>query len=211
MAHKVFVSYKYSDAVETRKKIITALEGNGDYYKGERGYVALGYADSTLKQYLGAKIFDSKVTVVVISPNVTQSSWVEWEIRYSLETHTRNDRTSGRNGVVCVIQNCTDYSSPKPYGVGQYNENSKWAYNLYLDGKKDLKQSALPDLVWRNMKDSFQDHKSYWGYLSGEESNTDRKDYCIVVAESTFLRNPSKYIEEAFNRAYDENYVTETR
>lgn len=211
MGHKVFVSYKFSDAAGTRDDIITALKGNGSYYKGEMGYKALDVADNTMKQYLGSMIFDSTVTVVIVSPNVNQSRWVDWEIKYSLENHTRRDRSSGRNGIVCVIQKQIDYSSPKSVYFSGYNENSNWAYNRYQGGK-DLRQNVLPSLIWRNMKDSFQDSKTYRGYLGVDESNTDRKDYCIVVAESTFLRNPNKYIDEAYNRAYDYyTYQTETR
>lgn len=211
MGHKVFVSYKFSEAADTRDKIMRALEGNGAYYKGEVGYKALDIADNTMKQYLGSMIFDSTVTVVIISPNVTQSKWVDWEIKYSLENHTRRDRSSGRNGIVCVIQKQPDYSSPKAGYYNGYNENSNWAYNKFSSGK-DLKRGVLPNLIWRNMKDSFQDSTTYRGFLRSDESNTDRKDYCIVVAESTFLLNPAKYIDEAYNRAYDyNNYQTETR
>jgi hypothetical protein len=211
MGHKVFVSYKFSDAAGTRDRIITALKGNGSYYKGEVGYKALEVADNTMKQYLGSMIFDSTVTVVIISPNVTQSRWVDWEIKYSLENHTRRDRSSGRNGIVCVIQKQIDYSSPKSGYYGVYNDNSNWAYNKFASGK-DLRRDVLPNLIWRNMKDSFQDLKTYRGYLGNDESNTERKDYCIVVAESTFLLNPNKYIDEAYNRAYDYySYQTETR
>lgn len=211
MGHKVFVSYKFSDAVDTRDRIITALKGNGSYYKGEVGYKALEVADNTMKQYLGSMIFDSTVTVVIISPNVTQSRWVDWEIKYSLENHTKSDRSSGRNGIVCVIQKQIDYSSPKSGYYGVYNDNSNWAYNKFASGK-DLRQVVLPNLIWKNMKDSFQDFKTYRGYLGSDESNTERKDYCIVVAESTFLSNPNKYIDEAYNRAYDYcSYQTETR
>ncbi|PAT01141.1 hypothetical protein CI105_08405 [Candidatus Izimaplasma bacterium ZiA1] len=211
MPHKVFVSYKFSDAACTRDKIMNALQGNSSYYKGEKGFVALDYADSTMKQYLGTMIFDSTVTVVVISPNVKVSKWVEWELRYSMEKHTRRDKSSGRNGVICVIQNQPDYSSPKygTYGQNGYNENSNWAYNKYSGGK-DLRKSVLPNLVIKNMKDSFSG-EDYHGFLMSDESNIDRKDYCIVVAESTFLRNPNKYVDIAFKRAYDNSYTTETR
>lgn len=211
MAHKVFVSYKFSDAAETRDKIITALHGQGTYYKGEYGYVALDLADRSLKQYLSDKLYDSTVTVVVISPNINQSKWVPWEIQYSLERHTRNGRTSKRNGIVCVIQANDDLNSLKA-SVGwtkQYNKNSNWAYRLFEKGK-DLRPEYIPNIIKRNMKDSFEE-PNYRGYLQDDESNLDRKDYCIVVAESTFIRNPSKYIDEAYKRANDDSYETVTR
>jgi len=211
MPHKVFVSYKFSDAAKTRDDIITALQGQGTYYKGEHGYVALELADSTLKQFLADKIFDSTVTVVIISPNINQSKWVPWEIQYSLERHTRSGKTSKRNGIVCVIQSTPDYSSPKQNGnwPTQYNKNSNWAYRQFEKGK-DLRSECIPTIIKRNMKDSFNE-TNYWGYLLDDESNVDRKDYCVVVSESTFLRKPIKYIDEAFAKAYDENYETETR
>jgi hypothetical protein len=215
VAHKVFVSYKYNDAHDTRDKIIRALGSDSSYYKGERGFKPLNVADSTLKQYLADMIYDTSVTVVVISPNVKQSNWVDWEIQYSLESHTRNGRTSGRNGIVCVIQAQIDYSSPKPYSSiygQQYNRNSYWAYGLY-NGGKDFKKTVFPDLIIKNMKESFVSGSDYYsGYLGVEESNLNHaKDYCIVVAETTFLTNPSKYIDEAFKRAYDSSFTTETR
>lgn len=211
MAHKVFVSYKFSDAAKTRDDIITALKGQGTYYKGEYGYVALDLADSSLKRYLSDKIFDSTVTVVIISPNINQSKWVPWEIQYSLERQTRSDRTSKRNGIVCVIQATTDYNSVKGNGAWpfEYNKNSNWAYRQFEKGK-DLRPECIPTIIKRNMQDSFNS-PDYRGYLFYDESNIDRKDYCVVVAESTFLKNPNKYIDEAFSRAYDDSYITVTR
>jgi len=211
MGHKVFVSYKFSDSADTRDKIITALKGQGNYYKGEYGYVALELADSSLKKYLSDKLFDSTVTVVVISPNINQSKWVPWEIQYSLERQTRSGRTSKRNGIVCVIQATTDYSSPKAT-IGwqdQYNKNSNWAYRQFEKGK-DLRPECIPPIIKRNMKDSFKE-ANYRGFLLEDESNTDRRDYCVVVAESTFLKAPIKYIDEAYARANDYAYETETR
>ena len=35
MAHKTFISYKYSEAQTLRDDIISALGKNADYYKGE--------------------------------------------------------------------------------------------------------------------------------------------------------------------------------
>lgn len=209
MGRKVFVSYKFSDAVETRDKIIRVLQKDGTYYKGEKGYKELKYADSTLKGYLADMIYDSTVTIVVISPEVIYSEWVEWEIKYSLERQTRAGRTSKRNGVVCVIQANTDYSSYNH--LGEFNKNSRWAYNIFSNNKY-LKSHVFPNIIKRNMKNSFNSYgQSVRNISFFDEENIENKDYCIVVAESTFMKNPNKYIEEAFQRANDSSYETETR
>lgn len=36
MAHKIFISYKYSESQNLRDKIIEALGDDATYYKGER-------------------------------------------------------------------------------------------------------------------------------------------------------------------------------
>lgn len=211
MARKVFVSYKYSDAVSTRDKIIKKLSNNGTYYKGEKGYVKLEYADSTMKNYLSGLIYDSTVTVVIISPEVTLSDWVKWELEYSMKRQTRNGRTSNRNGIVCVIQNRVDYSSRK-FGSYSYNENSQWAYTR-VGYNKTLNKNYFPDIIKRNMQTTFS-YNNYYGFTTSRtfsDSNVDTKDYCIVVSESTFLNNPDKYIEEAYKRANDESYTVSIR
>jgi hypothetical protein len=214
LKHKVFVSYKYSDAVDTRDRIMTKLGNSGHFYKGEKGYKALEYADDTLKKYLGDMIYDSSVTIVVISPEVVQSKWVDWEIRHSLENQTRNDRTSGRNGILCVIQSRDDYSTihyDPVSGNVVCSKNSRWAYNQF-GSNSDLKGSYLPQVIRENMAESFPNvYSSYRGYLAEDESNTNHKDFCVVVAESTFLADPDRYINVAFERAHNPDLVTKTR
>lgn len=188
MGRNVFVSYKFSDAVNTREKIRNKLGNEGHYYNGEKGFVALEKAGSTIKEYLKEMIFSTSVTVVVISPMVKYSNWVDWEIRYSLRQPSRDGTTSFRNGIVCVIQNQKDF-----YGF----ENVKWAQNSNGYYRRDI----FPEAIVDNLACSFPNYRDY---LCG--SLTIKKDYCVVVSESTFMSDPSKYIEEAYRRAHDSSY-----
>ncbi|MDE5601235.1 MAG: TIR domain-containing protein, partial [Clostridia bacterium] len=112
MAHKTFITYKYSDIVEghennnLRDRIINKLGEAAQYYKGENGYSdnLSSYSAQYIKSYLKDKIYDTSVMIVIVSPNMKQSAWMEWEIKYALREQTRNNRTSHADGVICVVQ-----------------------------------------------------------------------------------------------------------
>ena len=191
MGREVFVSYKYSDAVDTREEIRKKLGNEGHYYNGEKGFVALQNADSTIKEYLKRMIFGTSVTIVIISPQVIYSDWVDWEIRYSLRQPSRDGRTSYRSGIVCVIQDCKDM-----WG----NYNTSWA----LDRGREYKKQVFPKAIVENLQTTFPSIES----IIKNSMLGDRimPDYCVIVSESVFKSNPSKYIEEAYNRAHNDEY-----
>lgn len=55
------------------------------------------------------RIYDSSVTIVVISPNMRityrsdKSQWIPWEVSFSLKETTRNDRTSHTNAMLAIV------------------------------------------------------------------------------------------------------------
>ena len=177
MGRKVFVSYKYLDGRKCKDRIMAKLGSQGHIYKGEKGYNDLSsYSASTIKSYLSDMIYDSSVLVVVISPNVSRSEWVDWEIGYALRNASRDGRVSKRNGIVCVVQK------------DEYSGNSSWAY----DNKGNVLSFYLPNKIKHNMQ------KTY-GALSYFESPN--PDYCIVVSEASFMADPQKYIEDAYTKS----------
>ena len=195
MGREVFVSYKYSDAANTRDKLRLKLGKEGHFYNGEKGYSPLNLANSTIKEYLKDMIFNTSVTVVVISPNVKYSDWVDWEIRYSLREQKRQGITSHRNGIVCVVQNNRD-----PYG----NLNTNWARDF--NGK--YRENIFPKVVIENLQETFPDVFEMYVNRAYGIPNKIKKDYCVLVSESYFNLDPSFYIEEAYRRAHDSIYET---
>lgn len=124
MGRKIFVSYKYKDYdvkeltgikpptwpcdyVDYIKDNILA---DDDIYKGENSDEDISsWEDDQIWEHLKDKIFDSTVTLVLISPNMKEtgkrqrSQWIPWEISYSLRETTRNDRTSHNNAILAII------------------------------------------------------------------------------------------------------------
>ncbi|MCI7451798.1 MAG: TIR domain-containing protein, partial [Prevotella sp.] len=58
----------------------------------------------TIKKNLRDMMYDTSVTIVILSPNMKKSKWIDWEIEYCLKNITRKGRTSHTNGVVGVIK-----------------------------------------------------------------------------------------------------------
>lgn len=114
---KIFVSYKYGDdqvrelpsgrwphtiARDYVDVIERMLDPTDHVFKGERdGEDLSAFADETIRSKLRDRIYDSSLTIVVISPGMREvgiaerDQWIPWEVSYSLREASRHD-SSGR-------------------------------------------------------------------------------------------------------------------
>ncbi|MCC5439664.1 TIR domain-containing protein [Clostridium botulinum] len=202
MAHKTFISYKYSEASKLRDDIIKAMEDDAVYYKGETSNSPDLTDTSTenIKKNLKDMMFGTSVTIVILSPYMTESKWIDWEIEYTLKRITRENRTSQINGVVGVIM--------------KYNGGYSWfkteGENCHGTSIVTYKSDKVFPIIYNNHFNSKPpiwhcDECKTYDYMNGS--------YITYVEEETFLNNIDKYIDNAFDKSENEdNYdITRTR
>lgn len=200
MARKTFISYKYSEAKGLRDEILKKLGDDAQYYKGETSESPDLTDESTekIKEHLKDMIYDTSVTIVIISPNMKNSNWIEWEIGYSLKEISRKGRTSKTNGIVGVIQKVN----------GSYDWLLTESTNCHGNSVIHTNLGLLPYLIKKNKYNSNPpiwccDECKTYHWLNGS--------YINLVKEEIFLANPTTYIENAFEKKEKKNLYEITK
>ncbi len=130
---KIFISYKYGDKYVGQNNsynytdwLLEAENGNyltaRDYVTHLMGKVLTDHTnkaekdeedlshltEDTIQRKLYDRIYDSTVTIVLISKNMKELKeeklqWIPREVFYSLREQTREDRTSYTNGILAIV------------------------------------------------------------------------------------------------------------
>lgn len=158
MGRKVFVSYKYKDydvcslpnvqpptwPCDYVDLISRTILSSDDIYKGEKSDEDISdWGDYAIWEHLKNKIYDSSITIVLISPNMKEpyrwqkSQWIPWEISYSLRETPRNDRTSHNNAILAVVL-------PDKRGSYAYFDKN----NLFPILKSNIENGYIPVVNW---------------------------------------------------------------
>jgi hypothetical protein len=206
MGRKIFVSYKYADALvrplsddkTTVRDYVDELQkilGKEHINKGEEDGTDLSdFKDDTIKTKLGEKIFDSSLTIIMVSkgmvdPKIPEDDqWMPWEISYSLRKKNRGDRTSQPNALLAIVLP---------------DESGLYSYYIVDESCPHCKSRKLKtDQLFKIMKENMfnikqpkftecSDHTSRTKVYSGEHS------YIRSVKWSNFVADPGHYIDLA--------------
>ena len=198
----MFVSYKYADSSvqqNTNYRYETTVRDYVDaisdllsrtvnfYYRGENDGEDLSNLDyKTIERKLADKMFNTSVTIVVISPKMFENTkeieqWIPWEISYSLKNKTRVNGISYMNAILAVVL---------PDRCGNYD------YAMYTYGRNTyVKKKAFFEIMLVNMfnRNYTQHYADLWGnplYVPGNS-------YIALTKWSDFYCYPEYYINQA--------------
>lgn len=202
MARKTFISYKYDESYELRDKIIAALGEDAMYYQGETSESPslTGKTTERIRKNLTDMMYDTSVTIVIVSPNIMRSNWIDVEIEYCLKKCTRNERTSMTNGIVGVIQ--------KVNGSYLWLVNNTDKYNWHLNPQ--CKDFMLFPIIRKNRYNSKQ-HLNISGKFSQFQYCEFTDSYISLIAEDYFLAAPNWYIENAYSKSQNSHQYCITK
>lgn len=193
MARKTFISYKYSEARRLRDDIIMALGADVTYYKGEQSDSPdlTDAKTSNVKRVLKQMMWDTSVTIIILSPNMLQSKWIEWEIEYCLKHIKRNGRTSQSNGIVAVILKVQ----------GSYDWFIKTGTNCHGNSTISYDMSKIFSIISDN---HFNSNPPQWHCEKCKTYDSMEGSYISFVKEDDFLRNSQYYIENAYQKSLND-------
>lgn len=178
MARNAFISFRFSDGEEYKKELCDLFDQSDDVVDYSEDEDRSGMTDDTIREYLYAKLKQTSVTLVLLTPNAIEynknwlgqyDDWLYDELRYSLE-----DRESNRtNGVVAIYtedakdllieestHKCSNCNQEKPVSL------MKNVDNLARKNMMNIKPAYKKNLCY-NLYDRLED--SYVSWVSFDE------------------------------------------
>lgn len=216
---KIFISYKYADdgvqdlgggarGNSTVRDYVDLLEGylasTGHIYKGESDGEDLSrYSDECIWRKLRDRIYDSSLTIVVVSPGMVEpgrperDQWIPWEVSYSLKETSRRDAngrsvTSRTNAMVALVL---------PDREGNYG--------YYLERRSCCATSCTThhtDRLFKIIRENKFNRRppdTRTCRQTGEEVWSGDASYIKAVRWRDFVKDPERHIEEAYARRDD--------
>ncbi len=227
MGRKVFVSYKYADSSVYRlgcvpytsvpyiqkttardyvNKLVAILGKENHIYKGEQdGQSLADFKNSTIESKLRDRIYDSSITIVLISKNMKdnfkleQDQWIPWEISYSLKEVSRKGRVSKSNAIFCIA--LPDENNSYNYCLNQ---------NVALLRMECFDFSNFFKILEKNTNNRNKYYVNNTDFLFSNLHNIN-DSYIFCVKWENFIKNSQFYFEKAEKNKKDINYFDITK
>lgn len=215
MGHKIFISYKYADSnvknisglyypPDTVRTYVDKLQEYIDdlsdhIYKAEKDGEDLSeLSDKTIWSKLKDRIYDSTLTIILISPGMKESwaadrdQWIPWEISYSLKEQSRKNKngdsiTSSSNALLAIVL-------PDAQGSYEYYLSQK---TCCTSGCRSLKTNTLFDIMKSNMFN--QKNPNSKTCADGSTTYYGECSYITSVKWDDFIIDPEKHIQKAYD------------
>ena len=209
MGRKIFVSYKHEDddveplsgtgrGTNVRdyvNKLEEKFAKDDNIFKGEKDDEDLSeFKDETIRSHLRDSIFDSTVTIVLISKNMQdegemeRDQWIPWEISYSLKVIERKDGRSKTNAMLAVV--LPDREGEYDYVVTVDKCHSCGTTNSWNTG-------ILFPILRDNMFNRKKPNKKTCTQTTCGGYNLDGHSYIRPVRWDSFIGNVDGYVENA--------------
>ncbi len=219
MARKIFVTYKHGDTNvepidgETTArayvdKLVELFEGD-EIYKGEGDEDLSEFKDETIASHLRNKIYDSSITLVLISSEMKEvnkaesDQWIPWEVSYSLKEITRNERTSQTNAVLAVV--LPDLNSSCDYFLEEDTCPSCHCRTLHTN----MLFQILRDNMFNIKKPT---HNGCSNHATNTSVYTGQSSYIASVKWCDFIKDKEEYLQmaEDIRDKIDDYNITKT-
>lgn len=235
MGYKIFVSYKYADSSvaeldsengQTRPKdmvkrvlqidLTTARDyvdylqnvkfSGDDFNKAEHDGEDLSqFKDSTIQSKLRDKIWDSSITLVLISKGMKEKwiseadQWIPWEVAYSLRESTREGTISHANAILAIVlpdeDNSYDYFVQRKIVTDDQGKDHPFDNLVFND---------TFGIIQKNMFNKIDPDTEY---IKGYTLYRGDSSYILDARWEDFVENPECYLELAKdNNAHIDNY-----
>jgi len=191
MARKTFISYKHSEAIDLRDEILKSLGEDASYYKGETSDSPDLTDTSTenIKESLKDMMFATSISIVIISPNMINSDWIDWEIEYTLKEIKRGDTKSRTNGLVGVVMKVEDSYD---WLVSHIKKEDGCTI-------RHTNTTKLYDIINSNRFNNITENKYFCSTCKSYDKLTG--SYMSLIKEEDFLADPTKFIENAYDKS----------
>lgn len=212
MGRKIFISYKYHDGSvqdlagvgkgTTARDYVDALQelldAEDNVNKGEKDGESLkDFTEEQIEDKLRDRIFDSSVTIVVLSPEMRDDTpekeqWIPWEVAYSLKNKTRDGVKRKPNALLGVV--LPDDRGSYDYRLKEPGCETCKCRTITRNGMFSILKNNLFNAKVMTQAPPCASHTGSSTVYTGNIS------YMVLVSWANFVNDVNSYIQKAVDR-----------